>query len=89
MATIDIPIDDAFLPEAIRVIAIYLKYQDEILNSEGELIPNPDSKAITIKKEIYKFLRDMYEAGVNMELVAMDQAAKDQAKIDAKAGIGD
>jgi hypothetical protein len=34
-------------------------------------------------------LRELYEAGIVKELATADQAAKDQAKIDAAEGIGD
>jgi len=95
MATIDIPIDDAFLSVAIEKIALYLNYKDEIEDIDpesptfGEMVPNPDSKARTIKKQIYRSLKDMYVGGVKIQTDMVAQTTIDAAKADAEIGIGD
>jgi hypothetical protein len=68
MATITITWPDDNLMQDVEDAALYLNYQDEIIDSgTGELIPNPVSKVRTIKESLLNYLQQLVISGAAMQ----------------------
>lgn len=76
MANITIQIPDALLPRVINGLSTFYGYQAEVINTEGQTIPNPQTKAQFAKKQLIEHIKHCVKTVETDEAVRQARESK-------------